>query len=107
MAGMSRENGHLRLLLREIMEVRRGCLPSYLVHRSHFMLRKMTASDTGRSELEEHSLEELFGSGQLMLNRCRKHQLEINSLISRTGRSMMGVDESKRDGVYSYSLVVN
>ena len=55
-------NGHLRLLLREIMEVRSGCLPSYLVQRSHFMVRKMTASDTGRSELEEHSLEELFGS---------------------------------------------
>lgn len=45
----------------------------------------MTVVEAERGEIEAYSLEELFGDVQLMLNRARKHQREVNSLISGTG----------------------
>lgn len=67
----------------------------------------MTANDTERGELEEYSLDELFGDVQLMLNRARKHQQEISSLISGTGAGQWwGIEERILDGGYCYSLVI-
>ncbi|WHO39486.1 hypothetical protein PMI04_002485 [Sphingobium sp. AP49] len=67
----------------------------------------MTANDTERGELEQCSLEELFGDVQLMLNRARKHQREINSLISGTGADQWwGIEQSESDDGFSYSLVI-
>ncbi len=67
----------------------------------------MTADDNEHGELEKYCLEELFGDVQLMLSRARKHQQEFNSLISGTGaRQWWGIEESKRDSGYTYSLVV-
>lgn len=67
----------------------------------------MTEVEAERAENEAYSLEELFGDVQLMLNRARKHQREVNSLISGTGAAQWwGIEESERDGLYSYTLTI-